>query len=74
MRFFSSPKCPDQLLAPPRLLFNGYWVSFPGVKWPGHEVNHSYSSGAEVKNEWSYISAFPYAFMAWTGKTNACIV
>ena len=27
-----------------------------GVKGLGNEVNHSYSSNAEVKNEWSYTS------------------
>jgi len=25
---------------PPNLLSNGYWVSFPGVKWPGSAVDH----------------------------------
>jgi hypothetical protein len=29
------------------------------VKWPGREADHSPPSGAEVKNEWSYISAPP---------------
>jgi hypothetical protein len=29
----------------------------PGVTRPGHEVNHSPPSSAEVKNEWSYTSA-----------------
>jgi hypothetical protein len=34
--------------------------TFPmGVKWLGHEADHSLSSGAEVKIEWSYISAPP---------------
>jgi hypothetical protein len=39
--------------------------SFPGVKPPGHEANHSPSSCAEVKNAWSYTSTSPYVFMAW---------
>jgi len=26
---------PDQPWGPPSLLYNGYWVSFPGVKRPG---------------------------------------
>ena len=30
---------------------------FPGAKWPGHDVDHSSLSSAEVKNEWSYTSA-----------------
>jgi hypothetical protein len=25
-----------------------------GVKWPGHEADHSPPSTAEVKNTWSY--------------------
>ena len=31
--------------------------SFPGAKRPGREVDHSFSSSAEVKNEWSYTPA-----------------
>jgi hypothetical protein len=27
---------------------------FPGVQWPRREVNHTPSSHAEIKNEWSY--------------------
>ena len=41
---------------------------FPAVKWPGNEVNNSPPYSADVKNEWSYISALPYAFIAWTRK------
>jgi hypothetical protein len=41
------------------LVFNGYQGSFPGVKRPGREVNHSPPSSAEVKNEWSYTSTPP---------------
>jgi len=26
----------------------------PGIKWPGHEVNHSPASSARVKNGWNY--------------------
>jgi hypothetical protein len=39
--------------------------SFPGVKRPGRETDHSPPSSAEVKNEWSHISTSQYAFMAW---------
>jgi hypothetical protein len=28
----------------------GSWGCFPGVKWQGHEADHSLSSNAEVKN------------------------
>jgi hypothetical protein len=34
---------------PPILLYNGYRVSFPGVKRPGRGVDHSPSSSTEVK-------------------------
>jgi hypothetical protein len=47
---------------PPSLLFNGYLGSFPGVKRPAIEVNHSPSSSAEGKNGWSYTSAPPICF------------
>jgi hypothetical protein len=52
-RFFSTPKCPDQLWGPPSLLISGYQELFPGgwgVKQSGHEADHSLPSSAEVKN------------------------
>jgi hypothetical protein len=33
--------------------------SFPGVKRPGREADHSSPSSAEVKNAWSYTSTAP---------------
>jgi hypothetical protein len=39
--------------------------SSPGVKRPGHEVNHCPPPGAEVKNALSYTSTVQYVFMAW---------
>jgi hypothetical protein len=39
--------------------------SFPGVKRPGREADHSPPSSAEVKNTWSCISTPKYVFMAW---------
>jgi hypothetical protein len=39
--------------------------SFPGVKWPGREADHSPPSSAKVKNAWSYTSTPQYAFMTW---------
>jgi hypothetical protein len=39
--------------------------SFPGVKQPGCEADHSLPSSAEVKNSWSYTSTPQCAFMAW---------
>jgi hypothetical protein len=41
------------------LLYNGYGGSFPGIKRPGHSVDHPLPSSAEVKSEWSYTSIFP---------------
>jgi hypothetical protein len=38
--------------------------SFPGVKWPGREADHSPAGSAEVKKMWIYTSTPPYAFMA----------
>jgi hypothetical protein len=38
--FFPSPQSPDRLWGSP---------SRPGVKWPGHEVDHSSPSSYEVK-------------------------
>jgi hypothetical protein len=58
-RFFSSPKRSHRHWGPPNLLFNGYHYCFPGVKRLEREVGHSHPSSAQVKNEWSYISASP---------------
>jgi len=40
---------PEQLCGPPSLLYNGYRVSFLGVKQPGCDVDHPPPSSAEVK-------------------------
>jgi hypothetical protein len=48
-RFISSPKRPDWLWDLHSLLFNRYQNSFQGVKQPGHEVNHSTPSIANIK-------------------------
>jgi hypothetical protein len=55
-RFFSSPKRPDRLWSSLRLPFNGHRFSFPEVKRPGREFNHSPQSIAEAKNDWSFTS------------------
>ena len=44
--FFCSPKHPDQLWGPPRLL---------GVKQLGHETDYFLASNAEIKNAWSSV-------------------
>jgi hypothetical protein len=36
-----------------------------GVKRPGHEIDHSPPSSAEVKNARNYTSTPQYVFMAW---------
>jgi hypothetical protein len=40
---------PDRLWGPPRLLYNGYRISFQRVKRPGHGVDHPFPSSTEVK-------------------------
>jgi hypothetical protein len=40
---------PDLPWGPPSLLYNGYRVSFPGVKRPGPGVDHPPPSSAEVE-------------------------
>jgi hypothetical protein len=42
----------------------GNGVSFPGVKRPGREAEHSPSTSVEVKAMWVYTSTSPYVFMA----------
>lgn len=59
--FFCSPQIPDWLW------INGYQDSFPRVKWPEHEADHSPPSSAETKNDWICISTPPVCFKGWTG-------
>jgi len=40
---------PDWLWGPPSLLYHGYRVFLPGVKWPGRGIDHQNPSSAEVK-------------------------
>jgi len=53
---FLFQKYPEWLWGSPIILFNWYWVSFLGKKWPGHEADHSLPTDGEVKNTWSYAS------------------
>jgi hypothetical protein len=41
--------CPDRYRGPLSLLYNGYRVSYPGLKLPRRGVNHPPHSSAEVK-------------------------
>jgi hypothetical protein len=59
-QFLSSPLGPTHLPI--------QWVSGSvslGVKWHGHEADHSPPYSAKVKNAWSYTSTPQYAFIAW---------
>jgi hypothetical protein len=56
---FSLQKCSDLLWGPPCLLLNGYHVTFPGIKWPGCEVDSLPPSSAKVKNKWNYTFSPP---------------
>jgi hypothetical protein len=49
--------------ASPSILFSGCQGYFPFLKWLGYEVNHTPSSNAEVKNEWSYTSTLPICLL-----------
>jgi len=40
---------PNRPWGPPSLLYHGFWLTFPGVKWPGPGVDHPSLSSAEVK-------------------------
>jgi hypothetical protein len=57
---FTSPR-PDRFWRPTNQLSYGYvgGGSFPGVKRPGREVDHSPPSSAEFNNAWIYTSTLP---------------
>jgi hypothetical protein len=40
---------PDRAWGPPSLLHSGYQISFSGLKWPRHGVDHPPLASAEVK-------------------------
>lgn len=62
-RYFSSPNHPDWLYVLSSFLFNGYQDCFPGVRLPGHQVDHTPPSSAEVM-AWSYTST-PSVCLHW---------
>ena len=53
-RFFATVQ--DWPRGPPSLLYNGYRFSFPGLKWPGRDVNHPSHLVPRLKKEQSYTS------------------
>jgi hypothetical protein len=61
---FSSPGSPGRVWDPPILLPMGTGESFPWVKRPGREADHSPPTSADVKEIWLYTSTPSYAFMA----------
>jgi hypothetical protein len=64
---------PDRPRGPPSPLNNGYWFSFPGVKWPGHGVDHSPPSSAEVKERVELYLYCLWAFVACYRVNCTCI-
>jgi hypothetical protein len=66
-RVFLYPKRAYRPWDPPSLIYNGYRCSFPGVKRPGDDVDHSPAASVEVKNERSYTST-PTCMLSWRGQ------
>jgi hypothetical protein len=52
---------PDWPLDPLGLPYNGYFISFPGVVWPGQGIDHPLPSSTKVKDRVSSL----WAFTAW---------
>jgi hypothetical protein len=60
---------PDWAWDPPSLLYNGYQVSFPGVKQPGYGIDYPPPSSAEVKERvelYFYSSGPTWPVVGWT--------
>jgi hypothetical protein len=57
-----SSKRPDTVWGHP-VLYSKVTGVFPGIKLPEHEVDYSSPSSVNLKNEWSYVSAPPRAFV-----------
>jgi hypothetical protein len=63
----SFPKRPDRPWGSHSFLFSGYWGSSLGGKATGAWSWPLSTSIAQIKNEWTYISTPPRAFMACIG-------
>jgi hypothetical protein len=59
----TSPHHSFQLWGPPTSYPMGTGGSFPEIKHPGHETDHSHQTIADVKNTWMFTSTIPYLFM-----------
>lgn len=53
-------------LTQPSVRVYGGFFQGGAINWQRHEADLSPSSSAKIKNQWSYISTFPYASMACT--------
>ena len=62
--FSSSSKHPDRLWGIPSFLSKGNLSSFPGIKRPGREADHSSPSQYRAQ-EWSWNSSLLYALVKW---------
>jgi hypothetical protein len=67
--YFFLQKRSDRLWCPPNILLIEYWGSFPGVKRPGLEVNHSSPSSTDIKKEWRYTYS-PFVCFHVMGRDN----
>jgi len=57
------PKYTDRLWGSPKPLFNVYQFHFSRAKWPWRDVDQQQPCRLEFKNEWSYTSNPPIAFL-----------
>ena len=64
--FHPSPNRRNQHWDPPSLLFNGYWGSFPGMKWPRHETDYSPLVALRFTSAGNCTSIPSYMLMAWS--------
>jgi hypothetical protein len=67
--FLSSNQRPDRLWGSPSLLFEGKWRSYPAIKRSAHDVDHSSSSRAEVKEK-ARLKFPPPVCLHWVHKYN----
>ena len=57
----------------PSLLYNKYWISFPGIKRPGRSVNHPLLFSGGVFYMHSYTSSYLVASITCYCTTLTCI-